>query len=333
MWRDLKPENILLNEKMHIQITDFGSALSLGDSSHDHFAADRDQKYTYRNRKNSFVGTAQYVSPEMLTNKKITPMCDLWAFACILYQMITNKPPFNSGNEYLIFQKIQNLEYTFADDFSPDAKHLIESILKIDSSERLGANDDISNEGVYISIRNHPYFEPLNNDWDLENRKPPAQLLAVAKTETASEDLNEFSEPGLNEKQIARLLGLALHEEPESNRASGSGTKKGLLDISQKEFEKRIEKQKATNKYHQFVENNLILKQGLIDKKKGFFPRRRMFLLTTGPHLYYVDPANMVLKGQVPFSKEMRTEAKNFRNFYVHVVMTDTDATFDCFPN
>src|SRR5699024_8811906 len=118
-----------------------------------------------------------------------------------------------------------------------------------------------------------------------------------------------------NEKQITRLLGLALHDD--NDNESGM---RGMLAISQKDFEEQLEKQRETNKFHQFVENNLILKLGLIDKKKGFFPRRRMFLLTTGPHLYYVDPANMVLKGQVPFSKEMRTEAKNFRNFYVHVV-------------
>ena len=300
---------------MHIQITDFGSAFDPSQKNDIN-----DQKYSYRSRKNSFVGTAQYVSPEMLTNKKITPMCDLWAFACILYQMITSKPPFTSGNEYLIFQKIQNLEYTFPGNFPASAKDLIESMLKIDSSERLGAKDDLTYG--YKSIRNHSYFNPLNNNWDLANHQPPAQLLTVAKTETANDDLNnEFMEPGLNERQITRLLGLALHDETDSEKASSiQSNRKGLLDISSKEFEDRLKKQKETNKYHQFVENNLILKQGFIDKKKGFFPRRRMFLLTTGPHLYYVDSANMVLKGQVPFSKELRTEAKNFRNFYIHVV-------------
>lgn len=306
---------------MHIQITDFGSALFLNDPSgekNDPF----DEKYSSRNRKNTFVGTAQYVSPEMLTNKKISGMCDIWAFGCMLYQMITNSPPFSGGNEYMIFQKIHNLDYTFPENFPSDAKNLIESILKMDSSERLGAKDDVENVG-YISIRNHPYFSPLKSDWDLTNKRPPSQLLAVARNDTSIDELTaEFEsmnlQPGLNEKQITRLLCLSLHGETESVKQNTK--RKGLLNISPKELEERLKKQKETNKYHQFVENNLILKQGLIDKKKGFFPRRRMFLLTTGPHLYYVDPANMVLKGEVPFCKEMRTEAKNFRNFYVHVV-------------
>ncbi|UXI14602.1 hypothetical protein NH340_JMT00545 [Sarcoptes scabiei] len=334
--RDLKPENILLNEKMHIQITDFGSAIFLNDpntnSNDESFENNRLERSNHqsfhRARKNTFVGTAQYVSPEMLTNKKITGMCDLWAFACMLFQMITNSPPFHGGNEYMIFQKIYNLDYKFPNDFPEDAKNLIQSILKIDSTQRLGSKDNIKVDG-YCSIRNHPYFAPMNNDWDLINQEPPSRLLAVARNETLFEEIqNEFEsmnlESGLKEKQITRLLCLSLHEDSDSFKQNSSeyycGPKtKGLLDISPKELEDRLSKQRKENKFHKFVENNLILKQGLIDKKKGFFPRRRMFLLTTGPHLYYVDPANMVLKGQVPFSKDLRTEAKNFRNFYIHV--------------
>lgn len=53
---------------------------------------------------------------------------------------------------------------------------------------------------------------------------------------------------------------------------------------------------------------------------QGLFARRRMLLLTTGPHLYYVDPATMVLKGEIPWSPELRPEPKNFKTFFVHTV-------------
>ncbi|KAH9365293.1 hypothetical protein HPB48_018305 [Haemaphysalis longicornis] len=43
-----------------------------------------------------------------------------------------------------------------------------------------------------------------------------------------------------------------------------------------------------------------------------------MLLLTTGPHLYYVDPQAMVLKGEIPWSPELRPEPKNFKTFFVH---------------
>ena len=56
-----------------------------------------------------------------------------------------------------------------------------------------------------------------------------------------------------------------------------------------------------------------------MDKKKGLFNRRRMFLLTEGPHLYYVDSSNMVLKGEIPWSSVLKTEIRDFRIFFVHV--------------
>ena len=45
-----------------------------------------------------------------------------------------------------------------------------------------------------------------------------------------------------------------------------------------------------------------------------------MFLLTTGPHLYYVDPVSMISKGEIPWSANMRPEPKNFKTFFVHTV-------------
>lgn len=53
---------------------------------------------------------------------------------------------------------------------------------------------------------------------------------------------------------------------------------------------------------------------------QGLFARRRQLLLTEGPHLYYVDPVNKVLKGEIPWSPELCPEAKNFKTFFVHTV-------------
>ena len=62
----------------------------------------------------------------------------------------------------------------------------------------------------------------------------------------------------------------------------------------------------------------MIINSGILDKKKGLWSRRRMFLLTEGPRLFYVDPKEKVLKGEVPLSVETRTEMKNFKIFFVH---------------
>ncbi|KPP60352.1 3-phosphoinositide-dependent protein kinase 1-like [Scleropages formosus] len=236
---DLKPENILLSEDMHIQITDFGTAKQLSSDSK-------------QARANSFVGTAQYVSPELLTEKS----------AC-------------KRNEYLIFQKIIKLEYEFPEKFFPKAKDLVEQLLSLDPTKRLGCEE----MGGYNPLKAHPFFESIT--WENLHLQTPPKLTPYLP---------------------------AMSEDDEDCYGNFSDEEKQLL----------LEKQTVGNPWHQFVENNLILKMGPVDKRKGLFARRRQLLLTEGPHLYYVDPVNKVLKGEIPWSPELRPEAKNFKTFFVH---------------
>ncbi|XP_063363139.1 3-phosphoinositide-dependent protein kinase 1 isoform X1 [Cydia amplana] len=304
--RDLKPENILLDENMHLQIADFGTTKILdpeeirstpNKTDDDQTLAEND-----RQRKISFVGTAQYVSPELLHNRVDTRASDLWALGCIIYQMISGLPPFRGSNEFLTFQKILKLDYEFPEGFPADAKDLVEKLLVLDYSKRIGANDT---GNTYESIRNHPFFEGIN--WDnVWSQSPPTISPYLPGGSFEEEYPLDHLEPGLDQNQLVRLWKFDL------------STSEGILTISPEERRRRLEAQERDNKWHQFVDGELILKQGLIDKRKGLFARRRMLLLTTGPRLFYVDPVNMVLKGEIPWSPKLRVEAKNFRIFLVH---------------
>ncbi|GIX77741.1 hypothetical protein CDAR_303431 [Caerostris darwini] len=242
---------------------------------------------------------------------------DLWALGCIIYQMVSGLPPFRAPNEYLIFQKITKLEYDFPDGFSVLAKDLVQKLLVIEPSERLGSNDT----NGYPSIKNHPFVS--NIKWErLHNCTPPTILPYLPGTSSNEELRSQYQvpdhvEPGLDDKQMTRLLGLALQED-EEEVAAKPAKKFSILDIQPEEMALRLSEQAKHNSWHKFVQGNLILKQGLVDKRKGLFARRRMLLLTTGPHLYYVDPQNLVLKGEIPWSPELRAEAKNFKIFFVH---------------
>ena len=60
-------------------------------------------------RRDTFVGTPLYVSPEMLEDTKSTPASDLWALGCIIYRMHVGKVPFADETEARTFEKILKL--------------------------------------------------------------------------------------------------------------------------------------------------------------------------------------------------------------------------------
>jgi serine/threonine protein kinase len=58
-----------------------------------------------------------------------TRRADIWAFGCVLFQIIAGRPPFRGATEYLTFQKVLACEYDFPEGFDAAAKSLIERIL------------------------------------------------------------------------------------------------------------------------------------------------------------------------------------------------------------
>lgn len=164
--RDLKPENVLLDRDMHTKITDFGTAKILPDPKSSSSAAvipgdPTDGAET--DRAVSFVGTAEYVSPELLRDKNACKASDLWAFGCIVYQLLAGRPPFKAANEYLTFQKILSLEYSFPEGFPPVARDLVERLLVLEPSNRLPVEH----------IKNHAFFDGVQWGKALWRQKAP----------------------------------------------------------------------------------------------------------------------------------------------------------------
>jgi len=111
-------------------------------------------------RKVSFVGTAQYVTPELLANKSYSfAGMDFWAIGCIIFECLTGKPPFHDNSDYLTFQKIEKMEYEIPDYISSNAKDIIQKFLDNNHQQRLGMNG-------FDQIKKHPFFENISFEWD-----------------------------------------------------------------------------------------------------------------------------------------------------------------------
>ena len=89
--RDIKPENILINDRGHVEITDFGLA--------------RAAAQTTLSSTGMLMGTAAYLAPETIENNEASPQSDLYAVGIIAYEMLTGTVPFASDNPVTIVFK------------------------------------------------------------------------------------------------------------------------------------------------------------------------------------------------------------------------------------
>ena len=81
--RDIKPANVMYCEGSNsVKVMDFGIARAIADSS------------ATMTQTQAVVGTAQYLSPEQARGETVDARSDLYSAACLLYEMLTARPPF-----------------------------------------------------------------------------------------------------------------------------------------------------------------------------------------------------------------------------------------------
>jgi 3-phosphoinositide dependent protein kinase-1 len=276
-----------------------------------------------RQRQDSFVGTADYVSPEVLNSQPVGPPADLWALGCVLYQMLVGKPPFRAESEYLTFQRVLQRDLKFPPDMDARARDLIDRLLATQPDKRLGAPGDAG--GGYAALRAHPFFAGIDFERIATSKPPPYPPV--------------FEELGISQFERARAVDAAQHAQGADAAAALRGDDDA--DSDEQEFAggeaRRPAKPSSTAEraapaeapsstasdradevWRQFLsEGERIVFRGRVSKRR-IFSQRRELILTSKPRIIYVDPEKMQLRGEVPWSDRLRPELKSDRVFYIH---------------
>ena len=299
--RDLKPENIMMNENWHLQVIDFATARILGKYfdkkkmifKDDTISNDNNKKNELKEKQKNiddddldinprsdrrgltFVGTAEYVSPEVLGDKPAGFGADIWALGIMIYQMFCGRTPFKEKTNYLIFRKIEELkiEYSSNVNITEEAKNLISKILVKEPSKRLGAGEK-GTEYDINHLKAHPFFKGI--DWNNLHKITPPH----------SEDFDFLMKKMVKKNTISVI----------------NNNVKNINSI--KEEDNKNKKNDTSDE----SDKPIVLRKGYLDKKNPWFftYNKRKVILDSTPKLVYIDPDKNIIKGEIILDKNFK---------------------------
>jgi len=124
--RDLKPENVLLGRNNEVKLADFGWCV-----------------FTPQSRRQTFCGTMDYLSPEMLNGVSHDKKIDHWALGCIAFELLTGYPPFVGDRHNPTVEVTRSLiisgkiDFEKAKEVNEQEQEVVDALVKLEPNDRI----------------------------------------------------------------------------------------------------------------------------------------------------------------------------------------------------
>ena len=236
-------------------------------------------------KQQKFVGTAEYMAPEIINSKKIGYYTDMWSVICILFLCFTGNNPFTDKTEYLIFQNISNVKINEKNiELIPDeALNLIKNFFKEEPSERIGYNG--TKDFDFNAIKSHPFF------------KLKGENISISQIQQSLMNKCSYYRKKLNKKNNSNTNTVNLNQ----------------LVINDK-FNNKKKFEESKNE-----ESETIIKCGLLKKQSPYYyyDLRKIVLYDT-PKIEYIDPEKKIVKGRIKLTKECYAQLTKSNQFKLY---------------
>ncbi|WP_051299591.1 Stk1 family PASTA domain-containing Ser/Thr kinase [Arthrobacter castelli] len=115
--RDIKPANVIVTPDETVKVMDFGIARAIADSA------------ATMTQTQAVIGTAQYLSPEQARGESVDARSDLYSAACLLYEMLTGRPPFVGESPVSVaYQHVREMPEP-PSHFNPEVGSALDSVM------------------------------------------------------------------------------------------------------------------------------------------------------------------------------------------------------------